>query len=405
MTGKQLSLGLVGLSSAKMDFRILNSVDALGKPFFDSVTADPHCTYEWFRTVEEAWKQEIYYVAVYRGEEPVAVTPCFVDVKDNYFGNTPKLIPFLHKMLVAGSLLNLYNPHVLLCHSLAGCWRSSVLLDGDHDEKEVMDKMSEGIDRLCRLKRAAISCFICVPESEKSLVNSLDQFGYRKYQWKKTYSIRIRWSSFDQYLMSLNCKTRKNIKRELRQCSMNGVEISVVSDFGELSQVLSDLYLNLYCKYYSPDSPYFQYPYYDASFFSSLSRYGADKVVLFVASKNGKVVGFTLCMREKEVLEGFKCGFDYSACAKNDYAYFNLLFYAPINWAIENGVKEVYYGTGMGESKMKRGCRPYGSYCFVKTHDGLLSSLVSLYNAVPTALKRKLTGGAEFSAYSNAESY
>ncbi len=185
--------------------------------------------------------------------------------------------------------------------------------------------------------------------------------------------------------MSLSCKPRKNIKRELKKSDENGVKIKTISEFGDLSSVLSNLYSNLYMKYNKRQSPY-----YDASFFESLSMHAADKTILFVATKNGKIVGFTLCMQQKENLEGFKCGFDYSACSTNDYAYFNLLYYAPIKWAIENGIKEVYYGAGMEEIKLRRGCTPDESFCFVKTHDGILDSLASFYNVVPLPLKKKL---------------
>ncbi len=368
-----------------MDFKILKSVNVLGKSFINSLSDDPHCTYEWFETIESVMKKDVYYVTVYSGEKPVAVTPCFIDRKDIYFANTPKLIPLLRKLLIIADFFNLYNRHVLLCHSPAGCWRSEILLDENYDKKLIMDKISEGIDYICKMERISISCFICVPTSETNLMNSLNNFGYRKLFWRNTYSIAIQWKTFDEYLLNLDRKTRQNIRRELKKSDENGVKIKIISEFGQLSSVLSNLYSNLYMKYNGRQSHY-----YDASFFESLNRHAGDKTVLFVATKNDKIVGFALCMQQKSHLEGFKSGFDYASCSKNDYVYFNLLYCAPIKWAIENGIKEIYFGTGMAEIKMKRGCKPDASFYFVKCHDRLLDSIARLYNAAPLSLKRKL---------------
>ena len=185
--------------------------------------------------------------------------------------------------------------------------------------------------------------------------------------------------------MSLNRQTRENIRRELRKSDENGVKIEVVSEFGHLSDVLSNLYSNLFMKYNKEQTSY-----YDASFFENLSKHAGDRVILFVAKKKDKIVGFALCMRQKENLEGFKCGFDYSARSKDDFVYFNLAYYTPIKWAIENGIKEVYFGTGMERIKSKRGCKPDETFSFVKCHVGILDSLVRFYSMVPLSLKRKL---------------
>ena len=236
-----------------------------------------------------------------------------------------------------------------------------------------MDKIAEGIDYICKMERVSISCFICVSASETNLTNSLNDFGYRKLSWKKTYSMKIRWKTFDEYLMSLNYKTRKNIRRELKKSDENGVKIEAISEFGHISSVLSSLYSNLYMKYNNRQSPY-----YDTSFFESLNAYAGNKTTLFLATKNEKTVGFAWCMQHEENFEGFKCGFDYSVISKNDYLYNNLVYCTPIKWAIENGIKEVYYGTGLEEIKIKRGCMPDESFSFVKCHDGMLDSLASL---------------------------
>ncbi|HCW08285.1 MAG TPA: hypothetical protein DGG95_13070, partial [Cytophagales bacterium] len=60
---------------------------------------------------------------------------------------------------------------------------------------------------------------------------------------------------------------------------------------------------------------------------------------------------------------------------KTDFSYFNLGYYTPIKWGIENGVKKIYYRLTMEKIKLDRGCKPEKTYCFVKYHNRMLRVL------------------------------
>ena len=86
--------------------------------------------------------------------------------------------------------------------------------------------------------------------------------------------------------------------------------------------------------------------------------YAKDKTKLFAAKKKDELIGFSLSLRQKDVLDVVLVGFNYDTQSKTDFSYFNLAYYAPIKWGIENGVKKIYFRLTMEKIKTDRGCKP-----------------------------------------------
>jgi predicted N-acyltransferase len=183
----------------------------------------------------------------------------------------------------------------------------------------------------------------------------------------------VRWRSFEDYLKSLTCDVRWSVRREIRRCRENGVTIEEVTDFKNLSMTLSDLSFNYFLKYNQWAQRL------EPLFFESLSDYAKANTIVFIAKKRDVVVGFSLCLRKGETLDGFLCGFNYELQEKNDFTYFNLCYYAPIRWAIQEGIRKMYYRWGSEEAKYRRGCKPEKIYSFVKCHNRLLDSQIGNY--------------------------
>ena len=106
-----------------------------------------------------------------------------------------------------------------------------------------------------------------------------------------------------------------------------------------------------------------------------LNTYAKEKTKLFVARKSGEVIGFSLLLRHRDVVDVLMVGFNYVKQTNTDFSYFNLAFYAPINYAIENGVKKIYYRYLMEKIKLDRGSTPERTYLFVKYHNKLMRVL------------------------------
>jgi predicted N-acyltransferase len=360
-----------------MQVKIFKSVDDIGKDSFDFLSNDGFYTYGWFKTVEttSAFKLDPFYVTVFEGGKLAGFAPCFLDLEDTYFfrWRGPKVVPLMKKILSVGSAGRLWQPHALLCYSPM-CYRSKVLVGKGYEGKEILNQLSKGIDFVCRRERILFSSFLLVPEHDRLLMSDLENLGYQRFPWDDTLFLDIQWVSFDKYLESLRGHTRKNVKREIKMFVESGMKIELISEFGELAETLSNLRDNLIWKWNRIRSPY------DEVFYRRLNEFARDKIRLFVVKKNGEVVGFCCCFQEGATLDISHCGFNYEVLGNSDFAYFNVTYYAPIRWAIENSIEKIFCASEHPELKKRRGFKPESVFSFVKCYNRALSVYAVLLN-------------------------
>jgi predicted N-acyltransferase len=245
------------------------------------------------------------------------------------------------------------------------------LIGKNSEEKHILSLLAEKIDAICKKERVLFSSFLFVSEFDRLLMDNLQNFSYLKSPGLTNFCLDVRWSSFKDYLESFNCKLRKNIRREIKKCAENGVTIEE-PEFRDLPAYVSELTSNVTLKY-NKNARVTSY----SSFFSKLSEHAKDKTKVFTAKKNNEVVGFSLFLRQGDILDSCFTGFKYDVLSNTDFIYFNVCYYAPIRWAIKEGVRKIYY-RGRGEKvKLHRGCEPEKTYSFVKCHDELLGPLIN----------------------------
>jgi hypothetical protein len=371
----------------RIHVKIVKSVDEIGKDSIDSLSNDGFYTYGWFKTVEttSSFKLDPFYVTVFEGDKLVAFAPCFLDLGDDYFHyGGPKVVPLMKKLLSLGGAGKLWQAHMLLCYSPM-CYRSRVLVDKIYDERVALNQVSKAIDFVCRRERILFSSFFFVSEHDRLLMSDLENLGYHKFHWDNTLYLDIQWASFDEYLKTLCARTRWSIRKEIRKCMENGIKIELVSEFGELAETLSNLSANLFRKWGKEKSPY------DVVFYRRLNEFARDNTKLFVAKKNSEVVGFSCCFQQGDTLDLNHCGFNYEVLGKTDFTYFNVCYYAPIRWAIENNIKKLFCARALPEAKKRRGFKPERVFSFVKCQNRALSvyaTLLNTYLLTPSLRKR-----------------
>ncbi len=141
------------------------------------------------------------------------------------------------------------------------------------------------------------------------------------------------------------------------------------------SQILSEMSSNLFEKYNKNQRSLF-----GEAFFDSLYENAKDNERLFVARKRDKVVGFLVAMRKGQVLDCFTCGYDYSLLSNTDFAYFCLVYYFPIEWAIREGIEKIYYRVSADKVKLKRGCTQDKTFSTVKCNNRWLNIFFNVYS-------------------------
>ena len=350
------------------EVKVFRSVYEIGKGAIDYLADDPFFTFGWLRTLEtqRSFGIEPIYVAVYQDGVLEALAPCFLDLLDHFFIDGPKIMPFMKRLLTLGQELGYCQSHVLLCYS-PFCLRSKILLKKDPQGKLILNLISKKMDDICKEKRILFSSFLFVSEFDELLTNNLTNLGYSRFEGTTTFSLDVQWATFEDYLKNLKPMNRHSIRREMRKCAENGVTIRE-TDFKDLSEKMSDLVSNLISKYDKNSDNLF-----DPGFFIKLDQYARDKTKLFIAEKNDDIVGFSLCLRQRDALDVFMCGFNYEVQTRTDFTYFNLCYYAPIQWSIGAGIKKIYYRRKSERAKLYRGCKLERTYSFVKCHDAVLS--------------------------------
>ena len=358
-----------------LDVKVLRSVDDIGKAALNSVADDGFFTFEWFKTLEQQSPSIVdpYYVAVYRENEIVAFAPCFIDESDSYFYYGCHVFPFMKTVLNWGSHLGLWKKHLLLCYSPYS-FSSQVLVRKAEEKEEIVNLVSKKIDELCRKQRILFSSFPFVSEADKELMSGLQASNYLDFLWwKRAFHLDVHFSDFEDYRMSLGRKARRSIRADVNRFNKGEETIEELSHFGESSETLSTLYSNLYSRYNEDrENPY------TAEFFSTLAEFAEDKVKVFAAKRNNEIVGFCLCLLQGNTLNCWICGFKYDSEMRKSSLYFNLVYYAPITWAIRNGIRRINYRIEAENVKLRVGCKERKVFSFLKCQNRLLASFFNL---------------------------
>jgi predicted N-acyltransferase len=361
--------------TSAIDIKVFKTVNDIGREAIDSLVDDGFFTFGWFKTFETSKPinlSPLYLTAYFRGKL-AAFAPCFRDIADSYFWFAPDVVPFMRKILNVCNRLHLGQNHVLLCYS-PFCYRTKIFHEKGLNEVLLNKSIFEKIDAICKREKILFSSFLFVSEFDKRLLMELENLGYYKFPWRPTLYLDIRWRRFGDYLKSLEHDVRNKVRREMRSCRENGVTIEEVTEFRDLSTILSDLSLNIRKKYDKNASRLFE-----PCFYESLSDHAKENTIVFIAKKKGVIVGFSLCLRKGDTLDVFQCGFNYELQNKSDFTYFDLCYYTPIRWAIQNGIRKMYYRYTAERIKYKRGCKPEMQYSFVKCHSALINFQIWLY--------------------------
>lgn len=157
--------------------------------------------------------------------------------------------------------------------------------------------------------------------------------------------------TFNDYLAGFNANQRRNIKRERRAVRDAGLTVTPVTGDALTPGMVSRMhaFYEQHCARWGPWGS----KYLDASFFDRLCEPSlAEHVVLFNAHR-GEVddpVAMSLCIRDAQQLWGRYWGSD----EEIDCLHFEVCYYAPIEWALQQGLESFDPGAG-GSHKRRRG--------------------------------------------------
>lgn len=190
---------------------------------------------------------------------------------------------------------------------------------------------------------------------------------------------QFRWSNasyetFDDFLLNLSSKKRKNIRRERRDALINGIAIDWVTG-SDLTEAHWDAFYECYS-----DTGYrkFGIPYLNRSFFSLIGEKMPNQVLLILCRRNSRYIAGAINFIGGDTLFGRNWG-----CIEDHrFLHFEICYYQAIDFAIQHRLKFVEAGA-QGAHKIARGYMPRQTYSVHWIRD------VSLRHAVEEYLSRE----------------
>jgi uncharacterized protein len=240
------------------------------------------------------------------------------------------------------------------------------------DEDELTAIMIHAIDEFCDRNNISGCNFLYVDPDWKPIMerNGFTTWLHHSYIWSNH-----GYQTFDDYLADFNANQRRNIKRERKALTKAGLEIRMLTGDEVTTSMLSLMY-----DFYSDTCDKFGWwgsKYLTRKFFESLHANFRHRVVLAAAYSEQdprKPQGMSFCLTKGEQLYGRYWG----SFQEFDCLHFNACYYAPIEWAIANGIKTFDPGAG-GRHKKRRGFPAQPNYSLHRFYNDRLLHILRSY--------------------------
>jgi uncharacterized protein len=171
--------------------------------------------------------------------------------------------------------------------------------------------------------------------------------------WLIRHGIQYHWFNrgyrdFDDFLDSLTSRRRKTIRKE-RAAAREGMEFRALTG----SQIGSAEWDSMWRFYQDTGSRKWGRPYLTREFFDRIGESMGDKLLLFLACREGVPIAGALNVIGADALYGRYWG----TVDEVRFLHFELSYYQAIEWAIAHGLSSVQAGA-QGEHKLSRGYEP-----------------------------------------------
>ena len=206
----------------------------------------------------------------------------------------------------------------------------------------------------------------CLQVAEQAKVSSMHMTFLPKDQWHdlakagmlQRIDQQFHWhnagyATFDEFLLQLSSKRRKNLKRERRDALANDIEIQWLTG-ADLTESVWDAFYQFYL---DTGSRKWGTPYLTRAFFRDISDTMAGATLLIMAKRQGRYIAGALNFIGGDTLFGRNWG-----CVEDHrFLHFEVCYYQAIDYAIAKGLKRVEAGA-QGGHKVVRGYLPEPTY-------------------------------------------
>jgi len=189
--------------------------------------------------------------------------------------------------------------------------------------------------------------------SDKNQWQLMGEMGFLQRTHNQFHWLNNGYGTFDDFLLALSSKKRKNIRRERRDSTAAGVEIEWLTG----SDLTEEHWDAFYGFYMDTGSRKWGSPYLTRQFFSIIGETMADDTLLIMCKRDGRYIAGAINFIGGECLFGRNWG-----CVEHHpFLHFEVCYYQAIEFAIQRGLKRVEAGA-QGQHKLARGYMPTHTY-------------------------------------------
>ena len=319
---------------------------------------------------EQGWQP--LHLALWRDDIPIAVAPLFL--KGHSYGEFVFDQTFAR---LAADLGLRYYPKLLGMSPVSPVLGYRFHVRSGEDEALLTRELLRAIDRFCE-HNGILSCnFLYVDPQWRPLAEAAGCAAWLNQQslWSNQ-----RYGCFDDDLASFNANQRRNIKRERKAVGRAGITVTALAG-EELPAAMLERMHHFYAQHWARWGPWGS-KYLTEAFLDEAAAELREHLVLFSAHRGDPhdPVAMSLCVHSGKHLWGRYWGSD----EEIDNLHFEVCYYAPIEWAIAQGIRHYDPGAG-GSHKRRRGfvARPHASLhrWYEPQFAGLIKRWLPLANA------------------------
>jgi predicted N-acyltransferase len=181
----------------------------------------------------------------------------------------------------------------------------------------------------------------------------LEKAGFLPRKGQQFHFTNRGYQSFDDFLATLASRKRKAIRKERAEVAAAGLTIEWATG-ADLTEAHWDAF---YAFYLDTGERKWGRPYLTRAFFTKLGAAMADRVLLVLARRKGRLIAGALNLIGDDALYGRNWG----ALEQHPCLHFELCYYQAIEFAISRGLSRVEAGA-QGEHKLSRGYEPVATF-------------------------------------------
>jgi len=310
--------------------------------------ATPFLEWEWLHLLESSGSVSMrtgwypVHVLVRDAERLVACAPLYVK------GHGEGEFVFDHLWAEVSRRMGIpYYPKLLGASPFTPATGYRFLIAPDQDERRLCRVIMEALEKLCAANSLSGISFLFADPRFSAIMRDLGMSSWlhQGYIWENP-----GYRSLDDYLARFGSLARKNIKRERRRLRDQGIQVRLHA----APDIPERLFSGMHRFYAATNDKFGDYGcrFLTEAFFDALPRLPRNRVA-FVAAYQGEnpdPMAMAMLIRKGDRLNGRYWG----ATRHVDYLHFELCYYTPMAWAIEQGIR--LYDPGMGgEHKARRG--------------------------------------------------